>query len=157
MGNFVVRMLSVVGCAIVLTAMFEPAVASAKDGLTGMTFGDASSYISEHDGTAVVGTVAGDQLAIDSCVVASWHLSNFLNSSGKNDRKKTFVFNLNCNNRIAAPGKPGNSLASPQGSVAKKEEVAAGNIAKHPEWCQSNDARMRQCQKICKNTDLCTV
>jgi hypothetical protein len=157
MGSLVVRVLSVVSGALVLLAMFGSGAASARDGLTGKTYDEASSYISEHNGTPVVGTVAGDQLEIGDCIVVSWHVSNFLNSSGKNDRKHDFVFNLNCNNLVAAPGKPGNSVMSPQGVAAKKDQVAAGNISKHPEWCQTTDQRMQYCQKICKSTELCSI
>src|SRR5882757_363474 len=110
MASLVVRIMAVVGGAMVSVALFGSGDASASDGLTGKTYDFASSYISENNGTPVVGTVSGDQLATGDCIVASWHRSTFLNSSGENDRKKDFVFNLNCNNPIASPGKPGNSL-----------------------------------------------
>jgi hypothetical protein len=157
MVSLVVRIVAVVAGAIVSVALFGAGDASASDGLTGKTYDVASSYISEHNGNPVVGTVNGDQLATGDCIVASWHVSNFLNSSGRNDRKHDFVFNLNCNNLIASPGKPGNSLMSPAGVAAKKDQIAAGNIGRHPEWCQTSDKRMQYCQKICKSTELCTI
>jgi hypothetical protein len=146
-----------VGAGALAVAMFGAGVASASDGLTGKTFGEASSAIASKDGNAVVGTVTGDELSTDDCIVTSWHLSNFLNSSGKNDRKKDFVFNLNCNNLVAAPGKPGNSAMSPAGASAKKDQATAEVIDQHPEWCQTSDQRMRYCEKVCKSTKLCTI
>jgi hypothetical protein len=157
MASLLVRVMAVIGGAIVSVALFGSGDASASDGLTGKTYDVASSLISEKNGTAVVGTVNGDQLAIGDCIVASWHISKFLNSSGKNDRKKNFVFNLNCNNPLAAPGKPGNSLMSPAGAAARQDQIAAVNISKHPEWCQTSDQHMRLCQRVCKSTELCTV
>jgi hypothetical protein len=157
MRSWAVRILSAVGIGALSVTMFGAGVASASDGLTGKTFGEASSAIASKDGNAVVGTVMGSELAMDDCIVVSWHVSHFLNSSGKNDRKKDFIFNLNCNNPLAAPGKPGNSLMSPAGEAAKKDQAAAATIDKNPEWCQTSDQRMRYCERVCKSTKLCTV
>jgi hypothetical protein len=155
MGSLVTRILTAVGGAVVLVTIFGSGVASAD--LTGMSYDDASAWISSHKGNPVVGTVSGDQVDKGDCTVTSWHLSNFLNSSGENDRKKDYLLNLNCNNAVASPGNPGNSVMTPTGARAKKEQQVAAKINKNPSWCQTSDKNMQYCQTICKRTSLCEI
>ncbi|MGX9789835.1 hypothetical protein [Mycobacterium sp. MMS18-G62] len=157
MGSLVGRILGVIGAAALLVAMFGSGVASAKDGLIGISYDEASSAISSKGGTPVVGTVTGDQVDVGACLVTNWHKSIFLDASGKNDRKKEYVFDLNCNNALAAPGKPGNSAMSPEGVKAKHDQVTAAKINKNPAWCDQSDTNMTYCQAICKRTGLCEV
>jgi hypothetical protein len=57
------------------------------------------------------------------------------------------LLSLNCNDSVAAPGKPGNSAASPEGRVAKQQQQevewrgtqqgqvwCAAALEQHPEW-----------------------
>jgi len=155
MGKLVVRILGAVGASILSVMMLGTGVASAD--LTGMSYDDAAGWISSHKGTAVVGSVNGDQVEKGACIVTSWHMSMFLNSSGENDRKKDFVLNLNCNNSVASPGNPGNSVMTPQGAQGKKDQQIAAKINKNPAWCQSTDKNLEYCQTICKRTGLCEV
>jgi hypothetical protein len=137
-------------------AMLGAGVASA-DGLTGKTYGEAAATISGWKGTPVIATVSGDQLDKDSCIVTSWHSSIFLDSSGENGRTKNYLLNLNCNNRIASPGHPGNSMMAPDAALAKKEQQAAANINKDPSYCDIDEGHARSCVQICKRTGLCEV
>lgn len=155
MGALLVRILGVVGAAILSVMMFGSGVASAD--LVGLTYDEAAEWISSRNGTPVVGTVSGDQLDTGDCVVVSWQTSKFLNSSGDNDRAKDFLLNLNCNNLVASPGNPGNSVMTPQGAQAKKEQQAATKINNNPTWCETTDEAMEYCEKICTRTGLCEV
>jgi hypothetical protein len=157
MGSLVVRILSAVGAAALSAAIFGSGVASAGDGLTGKSYDEAAAYISSQNGHPVVGTVSGDQLETGDCIVTSWRKSNFLNSSGENDRKKDYVFNLNCNNPVATPGNPGNSVMSPAGIAAKKDQATATRIDNNPAWCETTDENMQYCEAICERTGLCEI
>lgn len=159
MGSFVVRILSVVGAAILSVTMLTTlgsGVASA-DGLTGKTYDEAVAYISARKGKAVVGTVSGDQLQTGDCIVTSWRKSIFLDASGENSRSNDYLLSLNCNNRVASPGNPGNSVMSPDGIAAKKDERFVKNINEDPSYCQIDDAHARNCETICNRTAGCEI
>ena len=156
MGSLAVRILGSVGAAALSVTMFGSGVALA-DAVTGHTYSDAAAAISGVNGTPVIATVSGDQLAIDDCIVTSWHTSKFLNSSGKNDRSKEWLLNLNCNNRVASPGKPGNSMVTPEGAQAKKDQEDAAKINKDPTWCHATADNLAVCEKFCNRTGLCEV
>lgn len=156
MGSLVIRILGAVGAAIVSVTILGNGVASA-DALTGQTYDEASGTISGWNGQPVIGTVNGDQVATDDCVVTSWQKSMFLDSSGDNSRSNEYVLHLNCNNRLASPGHPGNSLMTPEGAAAKKDQRAATNISKDPSYCEQSDEIAEWCQKLCKRTGLCEV
>jgi hypothetical protein len=154
MGSLVVRILGIVGAAILSVTTFGGGVASA-DGLIGKTYSEAAAAISGWKGTPVIATVSGDQLEKNDCIVTSWHSSIFLDSSGENGRAKEYLLNLNCNNRVASPGHPGNSMMTPDAALAKKELQAAANINKDPSYCDKDAAHARSCDQICKRTGLC--
>jgi hypothetical protein len=154
MGSLVVRILGAIGAGVLSVAMFGCGVASA-DALTGKTYDEAAAAISGWNGTPVIATVNGDQLEKGNCIVTSWHTSIFLDTSGDNSRAKNYLLNLNCNNRIASPGNPGNSMMTPDAALAKKEQQAAANINKDPSYCDIDEAHARSCVQICKRTGLC--
>ena len=156
MGSLIVRILGSVGAVILSVTMLGSGVASA-DALTGKSYDDAAGYISGRNGNPVVGTMSGNQVQTGDCIVTSWHMSNFLNSSGENDRRSDYVLNLNCNNPVASPGNPGNSVMSPEGAAAKIEQQTAINISKNPAWCEDSESRMQRCEAICKRTGLCEI
>lgn len=157
MGSLVVRILGAVGAAAVSVTMFGSGVASAGDPYTGKTYDEAAAAISKYNGNPVIGTVHGDRLATGDCTVTSWRKSSFLNSSGKNDRASDIVLNLNCNNKIAEPGHPGNSAMSPEGLKAKKDQEAAATINENPSVCQKNEDYTKWCEVVCKRSGLCEV
>jgi hypothetical protein len=156
MGTMVLRVLGAAGAAAVSGAMFGSGVASA-DAFAGKTYSDAAATISGWGGTPVVATVSGDQLVIDDCIVTSWHKSNFLNASGKNDRRAEYLLHLNCNSRLASPGHPGNSSVSEQGLAAKKDQQSAETINKAPKICEKDDKFAAWCKRVCERTKLCEV
>lgn len=152
-----VRVLSVVGAVVASVTMLGSGVASAYDPLVGKTYSDASAYIAKYKGKPVIATVVGSQLAMDDCIVTSWHLSKFLNSSGRNARGNEWLLSLNCNNALAGPGRPGNSAMSPEGVQAKTQQQAAATINKDPTICDKSDVYKEWCAAICKSTGLCQV
>lgn len=151
------RVLGAVGAAILSVMAFGSSVASAEDGLTGISYDEAAGWISSHNGKPVVGSVSGNQVEIGSCIVSGWHLSRYLNASGDNDRANEYVLNLNCNNPLASPGNPGNSVMSPAGVAAKKDQQTAASISENPEWCQTSDSRLQWCEALCERTGLCEI
>jgi hypothetical protein len=155
MGSWVVRILGAIGAAALSVAMFGSGVASAD--LTGKTYDEAAAWISEHKGKAVVGAVSGDQLETGDCIVTSWHKSIYLDASGNNGRKNDYLLSLNCNNHVASPGNPGNSVMTPAGAAAKKDQQFVTNINKNPAWCEQDDAHVQRCETVCKRTGGCEV
>jgi len=156
MGRLVARILGAAAGALVSVALLGHGVASA-DPLAGKTYDEAAAAISGWHGKAVIGTVSGNQLEKDDCMVASWQKSTYLNSSGDNLRSNEYVLHLNCNNYVATPGHPGNSVMTPQGSQGKEDREQALSIEKNPEWCQTTDQRLTWCMKICDRTGLCEI
>jgi hypothetical protein len=159
MGSLVVRVMAAGGAAALSFAMFGSGVAAA-DALTGQTYADAVAKVSDWNAEAKIVTVNGDQLATDDCIVVSWQRSSFIDALGEN-RGSEILLNLNCNAPLAAPGKPGNSAATPEARELKqrqqKDEVAAGNINQNPALCEKSDEKMEWCQKICARSGLCEV
>lgn len=145
-------------CAAALSAVatFGSGVASA-DALVGKTYSDAAAAISDWEGKAVIATVTGNQVETDDCIVTSWNQSMFLDGRGKNNRGNEFLLNLNCNNALASPGHPGNSLMTPQGTQAKKDQQAAAEINGYPAVCEKNDDLAAWCEKICNRTGMCEI
>jgi len=105
----------------------------------------------------VVATVSGSQLALDDCIVISWSRGGFLNSRGKNDRRNEYYVHLNCNNQVATPGHPGNSLMTPEGQKRKAQLDRAQAINEKPERCQRSQATYESCVRFCNSTGLCKV
>lgn len=157
MGACFVRILGAVGAALLSVMMLGSGVASAEDGLTGSSYSEAAAWISSHNGNPTIGTVSGDQVETSNCIITSWHKSNFLNASGRNDRANEYVLNLNCYNPLASPGQPGNSAMSPAGVKAKAEQDQAASIDENPAWCQTSDSRMKWCEGVCARTGLCKI
>lgn len=157
MCSLIARIVGVVGAAIVSVTLFGNGVASA-DALIGLTYDQAVATIaSKWNGKAVIGTVSGDQVPKEDCIVTSWQNSIFLDSDGTNSRKDEILLHLNCNNRLASPGHPGNSSMSPEGVTAKKDQEAAASINKDPEFCEESDEIAEWCQKVCSRTGLCEI
>lgn len=136
---------------------FGSGLASAADPLIGKKYSDAASWISQRNGTPVVATVSGSQLALDDCVVISWSRGGFLNNSGRNDRRNEYYVNLNCNNQVASAGHPGNSVMTPEGARAKKQRQQAEAIKRKPEACQKDESTFNWCRRVCLSTGLCSV
>jgi hypothetical protein len=157
MGSLVVRIVGAVGAAALLVMIFGSGVASAKDYYAGQTYDQAVENMSKYNFNPVIGAVNGGSLATGDCIVTTSHKSTFLNSSGRNDRGHDVVLNLNCNNRLAEPGHPGNSVMSKEGATAKKDQEAAANINKNPAVCDKSKDMAKWCEVVCKRSGLCGV
>jgi hypothetical protein len=129
-------------------------LASAKsDPLIGKTFAEASARIADWGSEAVVSTVFGSQLATDECIVTGWHRSSYAKRDNF-DHKKSVAVSLNCTNKLASAGSPGNSLASEAGRAEKKIEVQAERFNSKPQRCSSN---LSWCKSFCdKNAGMCS-
>jgi len=155
--NLRARAISLFAAMTVMIVGFGSGLASAADPLVGKTYSDAASWISNRNGTPVVATVSGSQLALDECIVTSWHRGGYLNSQGKNDRRNEYYLSLNCNNPVATPGHPGNSVVTPEGATAKKERETALRFKEDQSWCHKSERNLSYCQRICKKTGLCEI
>jgi hypothetical protein len=133
--------------------MFGIGVASATPSLVGLTYGKAAAKIQGWGGTAAIATVIGSQLATDDCVVVDAKASITLDSSGRSAHRSRWLFDLNCNAAVAAPGKPGNSAASPDGAKAKKVEGWIASWNRKPSYC---DGHIAYCQRYCAEYDGCS-
>ena len=134
------------GCLVsglVLMPIFGTGVACGDSQYSGQTFAKASEAVKSNGGTPVISTIVGSQLATDDCMVTNAHKSITLDSSGKSAHNGTWLFDLNCNQVVAGPGKAGNSAITPAAAEAKKIEgwIVAWNRnpqgCTNPKWCLS--------------------
>ena len=143
--------LTIVASGMVVLGSLGMGHASANNEYAGQTYAEASGRISGGGGTVVIASVVGSQVQTDDCIVMSSRKSSNLDSSGRS-RGYQIQLDLNCNQALAQPGKPGNSLASETGSEAKKvlswiETWNKGNVnsciknAESAKWC------LGQCEK----------
>ena len=145
-----------VGAAAASMAMLGAGAANA-DALIGKTYEDARAKVSgDWNATPVLSTVNGDQLDLDSCIVASWTKSSAIDALGESNGTRVLL-NLNCNAKVAQAGVPGNSAMTPQGQAAKKDIRVANQINKNPEGCFDSDDDLAYCKRVCERTGLCEV
>jgi hypothetical protein len=143
MSTFV-RVVAVVGTAFAM--LTTAGGVAAADSLAGQTYEKAAASVSGRGATPVVATVTGDRLAINDCIVVASRKSIFTDIGGS-QRKAAVLMNLNCNEGVATPGSPGNSVASPEGRAAKKLIQTAANCslpaqaenANCAKWCSEHD------------------
>lgn len=144
-----------VGAIVVSMSMVGAGVAAA-DPYAGQTYADASSAIGNAGQTAIIAGRVGSQLPNDQCIVTRSQQAPWVAGTNFTPVTNTVLLYLNCNQVLAAPGKPGNSAASPEGQQAKKEQEAevwksttedgaqwcAENQKAHPDW---GDAAFKGC------------
>ena len=127
--------------ALVLMPILGIGAAYGDSPYSGQTFAKASEAVKNNGGTPVISTIVGSQLATEDCFVTNAHKSITLDSSGKSAHNGTWLFDLNCNQVVAEPGKPGNSAVTSEAADAKKIKgwIAAWNRkpegCSNPEWC----------------------
>ena len=155
LGRHFTRVTTALAAAALLLVGLGPGSAWAADPLIGKRYAEAASSIARWNGTPVVATVSGSQRALDDCIVISWTKGGFLNSRGKNDRRHEYYLNLNCNNPVASPGRPGNSIMSPDGVKAKKQQELVAALNKNNERCFEDQAHIDWCRRLCTTTGLC--
>jgi hypothetical protein len=121
--KFIAWAILLVAVCAASAAMLGAGVANADP--KGKTYKDARAEISGWNGvTAALSTVSGDQLDLDDCIVTSWTKSSAVSALGESDGTKALL-NLNCNARVAAAGKPGNSAMSPQARVSQFDQCGS--------------------------------
>jgi hypothetical protein len=137
---------AVVGALLAVVALGGGMAMAAGPDYSGQTYAKAAEQISSGGGTAVIATVIGEQLATDDCLVTGSKIGSNLDSSGRS-RGYQVLLDLNCNQTLAAPGKPGNSAATSEGK-AEKGLIHTGDFCSAPaqadytpcaEWCSQHD------------------
>jgi hypothetical protein len=149
-----IERVAVLVCGVLLAFITVGAGTALADPFAGKTYAEAAAVIAKRNGTPIVATMSGNQLAKDDCIVISGAKSIFLDSSG-HSRRSEYLLNLNCNRALAAPGHPGGSLMSPGGLKAKKDNAFALAVAKQPEICDRSEAYANRCARVCPQTKLC--
>ncbi|KDF02264.1 hypothetical protein Y900_025845 [Mycolicibacterium aromaticivorans JS19b1 = JCM 16368] len=101
------------------------------DDYAGKSYSDASSAISSAGKKAVIASSVGDSLSQADCVVTRSQSAPWLKGDNFSPVTDTVLLFLNCNAKLATAGKPGNSLASPEGQAEKaaEDEQAAKDAA----------------------------
>ena len=147
MKHFVITVGAVAAGVAVMGAFGGGVAAAAGPDPTGKTYSDAAAEIKAWGWKATIATVVGEQSAIDDCLVTSSRKAGFVDSSGRG-RGQEMLLNLDCNAKLAAPGNPGNSAASPEGRAAKKELGALAWFAEDPE--ENCAPTANYCKQVCK-------
>ncbi len=128
------RKLIVVGvgapfAAAAALGLFGAASASAAPDVTGQTYSDAESAISDSGSKAVVASRTGDKLDQGDCIVTRAWDAPFVRDDGGafGHASGEVMLALNCNGGIATATNAGNSAASPEGRQAQAaaDEAAA--------------------------------
>ncbi|MCV7421502.1 hypothetical protein H7K45_13220 [Mycobacterium yunnanensis] len=136
-------------CAIAVAMLFAllglGAGTATADSYAGQTYGDAAGKLSAKGYTPVISTVVGDQLSTNDCIVTSSRKPTYVRTDNF-DHGKDYLLSLNCSAKLAHPGQPGNSLASPQGRKEKGVEDRAAKYNAKPENCAKN---LDSCKKFC--------
>ncbi|SBS70778.1 conserved exported hypothetical protein [uncultured Mycobacterium sp.] len=116
--------------------------AALADDYAGQSYADASSAISSAGNKAVIATSVGDGVSQSDCVVTHSQKAPWLKGDNFSPVTDTVLLYLNCNAKLATPGKAGNSLASPEGQAEKaaEDEQAAKDAAAQQAAAQQNEA-----------------
>lgn len=154
----------VISAATVFIGGFGAGTAVAVDEFNGSTYAKAMESVNSWGGTLIVATREGSYLPTGECLIVGTRKASSLDSSG-NQRHKggTYLVDLNCFEKSAAYGHPGNSLASPKGKEVQEwrsqaqyysyeytQSVAAG---KEPKCSKS----FNWCQRICREAKNCSA
>jgi hypothetical protein len=142
----IVRIAVAISLFGVSLALASVGVASAVPTVVGMTYDKAKDAASNTGLSAEVSTSTGTELKQGDCIVVNQVLrpaSRF----GQQSVPAKMLLSLNCNAPIASAGKPGNSVASPAGRAALKQQADAAWRAtpdgqawciqaeqQHPDW-----------------------
>lgn len=130
--------LGVIASAVAAAGMFGGGVAAAGSDFSGWTYKEASQHITGQKLTPVIASIVGGQLATNDCMVTS-----------SKARGLDVLLNLNCNLALAEPGKPGNSLASPEGRQAKSELTTIDYMNRNPEQACPDEKSIVWCTNEC--------
>jgi hypothetical protein len=115
---------AVAAASAMATVLFGAGVAAA-DAYAGQTYADASSAAGDAGMTVKIAARVGDTLSDDDCIVTRSQTSPFISANDGAHRSDEVQFYLNCAGAYASAGKPGASVASPEGRQAKAEAAKA--------------------------------
>lgn len=135
--------------AFALTAVsvtFVGAGVAAADDYAGKSYSDASSAISGAGQKAVIASSVGDAVDQSDCVVTRSQKAPWLKGDNFSPVTDTVLLFLNCNAKLASAGKPGNSLASPEGQTEKAAEDA--QAAKEQQAAQQAAAQQNEATQL---------
>ena len=121
MSKLIALGLGAVALSAASITVFGAGVANADD-YSGKSYSDASSAISSAGKKAVIASSSGNQLSQADCIVTRSQSAPWLKGDNFSPVTDTVLLFLNCNAKLAAPGVPGNSLASPEGRAEKAAE-----------------------------------
>lgn len=130
-----------IGCLVGMMISSAPASADDLD-VIGMKYWQARTAISQENMTPVVGTVLGDRLPQNDCVVVGLSTVTKRDSSGEATGRPEVKVNLNCYKQ--ADGKAPGFAAGDSGMTA--EAVRTKRAEADLEWKQSEAGR-----KYCEN------
>lgn len=150
-----------VGVAAAVVAIAGSGSANAVNEYVGLTYAKAAESINQW-GKAIIATREGSYLPTDQCMVVGSRRANFLDSSGRN-QGGAVLLDINCNDKSAAGGHPGNSAASPEGkkAVALRKSVEyinkdfADSAAEgKASWCEEH---VTGCKYNCEQDGTCSA
>jgi hypothetical protein len=154
-----------VSAGFVLMLTLGVGAATAAPPFYGQTYAKASATIKANGSTPAIATVIGSQVPTDDCVVTNAYMSITLDSTGRRAHRNTWMLELNCNSAVAQPGKPGNSVTTPEGKKAKANLTMADNLntnlpkqvaaGKTPR-CGQDAASAKTCMDFCDKSGLCS-
>ncbi len=142
----------VIGAAVVVMALFGVGT-SAADPYVGKTYADAAASITNRGGTPVISTVVGSQLPTDQCIVQAWHQPSYAPRTNFDRNNRQFLLSLNCAAKVAGAGKPGNSLATPEGKTQRAIEDRAQTYNSRPDLCEKY---LSTCKRFCDRYGMCS-
>jgi hypothetical protein len=104
-----------------VAALAGAGAAGAAPSVVGMTYDKASEAVQSAGAEAEVSSVTGTALPKGECIVTNQVIRGEV-IFGRQYTPSKVLLSLNCNATVASPGHPGNSVASPQGREAKKQQ-----------------------------------
>ncbi|GAT14833.1 Uncharacterised protein [Mycolicibacterium thermoresistibile] len=132
--------------------------AAAAPNVSGRTYDEAASVIERQNGRPVIAARYGSQLSEGDCIVTdAWDGSFVRDAQGFPSGTREVMLVLNCNARVAAAGRPGNSVTTEEGKSWKTVEHNARLINRNPEVCEESADTQAFCIRFCqRHSDLCS-
>ena len=139
MSKLIALSLGTVALGAASITFFGAGVAAADD-YSGKSYSDAASAISGAGQKAVIAAAVGDAVSQSDCVVTRSQKAPWLKGDNFSPVTDTVLLFLNCNAKLATPGTPGNSLASPEGRAEKAAEDEKAAEAAQQAGTQQNES-----------------
>ncbi|MCV7345439.1 hypothetical protein [Mycolicibacterium rhodesiae] len=140
---------------LLMGLFFGAGIAAGSPDWSGQTYSHAAEDIPKWGYKVAIAGVIGDQLPLDDCIVTRSPKAIKLDSSGRSTTSQISLY-LNCNVKLAEPGKPGNSAASPEGRQTKNDLAQLNYFNDNPEKCSA--PLDQYCKVMCnKNLDHCSA